>query len=29
MHSAQPVEAGDQILARFDNGLGDIKLSFS
>jgi 2-oxo-hept-3-ene-1,7-dioate hydratase/2-keto-4-pentenoate hydratase len=29
MHNAQPVEAGDQILARFDNGLGDIKLSFS
>jgi 2-oxo-hept-3-ene-1,7-dioate hydratase/2-keto-4-pentenoate hydratase len=29
MHNAQPVEAGDRILARFDNGLGDIKLSFS
>ena len=29
MHSAQPVEAGDHIIARFDNGLGDIKLSFS
>jgi 2-oxo-hept-3-ene-1,7-dioate hydratase/2-keto-4-pentenoate hydratase len=29
MHNAQPVEAGDHILARFDNGLGDIKLSFS
>jgi 2-oxo-hept-3-ene-1,7-dioate hydratase/2-keto-4-pentenoate hydratase len=29
MHNAQPVEAGDHIIARFDNGLGDIKLSFS
>ncbi|MCB1695622.1 MAG: fumarylacetoacetate hydrolase family protein [Halioglobus sp.] len=29
MHNAQPVEAGDQIIARFDNGLGEIKLSFS
>ena len=29
MHNAQPVEAGDQIIARFDNGLGDIRLSFS
>jgi 2-oxo-hept-3-ene-1,7-dioate hydratase/2-keto-4-pentenoate hydratase len=29
MLNAQPVEAGDQILARFDNGLGDIKLSFN
>ena len=29
MHSAQPVEAGDHIIARFGNGLGDIKLSFS
>ena len=29
MHNAQPVEAGDHVLARFDNGLGDIKLSFS
>jgi 2-oxo-hept-3-ene-1,7-dioate hydratase/2-keto-4-pentenoate hydratase len=29
MHNAQPAEAGDQILARFDNGLGDIRLSFS
>jgi len=28
MHSAQPVDAGDHIIARFDNGLGDIKLSF-
>jgi len=29
MLNAQPVEAGDQILARFDHGLGDIKLSFN
>ena len=29
MHSAQPVETGDHVLARFDNGLGDIKLSFT
>jgi 2-keto-4-pentenoate hydratase len=28
MHSAKPVEAGDHIIARFDNGFGDIKLSF-
>lgn len=29
MLAAQPVEAGDTILARFDNGLGDIQLRFS
>lgn len=28
MLSAQPVEAGDEILARFDSGLGDIRLRF-
>ncbi|WP_165787042.1 hypothetical protein [Pseudohalioglobus lutimaris] len=28
-HNAKPAEAGDHIIARFDNGLVDIKLSFS
>jgi len=29
MHGAQPVDSGDHIIARFDNGLGDIKLGFN
>ena len=29
MHGAQPVDTGDAIVARFDSGLGDIKLSFA
>lgn len=29
MHNAQPAEAGDEIHARFDNGLGDISLRFN
>ena len=28
MHAAQPIEAGDTVLARFDHGLGDIHVRF-